>query len=346
VNKKPHILFFKLFLILMPLLLLIIYYIIADPFKVIYSYDTYYNEKNREMFMNRDHVSTRLYLSNYPKYRYDSFILGSSRSFGFTTKEWQKYIPSPSSPFHFDAGSESLFGIYTKIRYLCRNDRPMKNCLVILDSTLIAKTENEETLNQIKNPEVSGESCIKYQYKFLSSFLTGGFFVPYIAWKAANIDKGIFDFIGIIRGWYYTVDYSTNDVDYTEQEKLISENSENYYVKMGAFIEKDTVNERNFPVLIKDKQLKLLHEMKNSFDKCGTSYKIVLCPDFNGVKFHESDYKNLQDIFGKENVFDFSGLNEISKHKEYYIDPNHMRIIASNKMLQVIYGQTKQEVIK
>lgn len=342
--KSPLVLFFKLFIAALPLLLLITFYFIDDPFRVLYVHETYYKEKMQEMYYNRDHISTSLYKSNYPKFHYDSFIFGSSRAYAFYAKEWQKYISSPA--FHFDAGSESLYGIYTKIKYICENNRPLKNCLLIMDSTTFSRTTNDVTLNQMKDPETSGESRFKYQYKFFSAFLSGGFFVSYAAWKSGNTAYQIFDFPPIINGWYFSTDITTNDVIYTEQEKIISENKEYYYKSVKLFYEKDTVKEHVIPIIIGNEQKKLLGEMKNYFVKSGTSYKIVLCPEYSAVRFNPEDVKTLITIFGKDNVYDYSGLNDISKHKENFIDLIHIRSIAANKIMDEIYGKVKQDVNK
>jgi len=177
-----------------------IYYVIDDPFKIINDYEEFYTNQSRELFINRDHVSTRLYIKNYPLYHYDSFIFGSSRSYAFLAKEWQKYILSPA--FHFDASGESLFGIYTKIKYLYLNKRPLKNCLIIINAGLLSKTFNNEETALIKDPEISGESRLKYHYKFFTAFLTGGFFVPYFAWKAGSINRLFLDYPPVQKKWF------------------------------------------------------------------------------------------------------------------------------------------------
>src|ERR1035438_4726811 len=97
-NFKMKKLFAKLLLAGFPLLTVIAIYLYNDPFKVIYHHDnflipdgiTYVN-------LNRDYVGTELFLKNYDKYKYDSYIFGSSRSGIYRVKEWEKHIKARTS---------------------------------------------------------------------------------------------------------------------------------------------------------------------------------------------------------------------------------------------------------
>lgn len=342
--KKPYILILKLFLAAVPVWLLIIYYVIEDPFKVLYEHNEYYTTESRELFINRDHVSTSLYLKNYPKYNYDSFIFGSSRSFAFSVKEWQKYISSPA--FHFDAYNESLFGLYTKVKYLSENNRPLKNCLIIIDPRLLYLDINQGETHLIKDPVISGESSIIYQYKFLSTFLTGGFFVSYLNWRAGSLLQFL-DFSLIIRKWYYTEDYNTNDMFYTEHELAIKENKEKFFNELSdSYYDKDSLNNQYYPHFIEKEQFGMLKEIKKNLSESGTNYKIVLYPEPNEKAFDKEDVNILNDIFGKENIYNYSGSNEITKNKENYIDNIHVRHIIGDRIMKEIYEPTDKKVEK
>ena len=63
----------------LPLFILAIIYIITDVFKVIYHYDPYYTGSDY-IGVNMAYGSTMTYINQNPKYHYDSFIFGNSRS--------------------------------------------------------------------------------------------------------------------------------------------------------------------------------------------------------------------------------------------------------------------------
>jgi hypothetical protein len=45
----------------------------------------------------------------------------------------------------------------------------------------------------------------------------------------------------------------------------------------------------------------------------------------------------LQGIFGKENVYDFSGINEFTEDYHNYYEAGHYRPLLGNKLLERIY---------
>src|SRR5688500_6611301 len=88
----------KLALLTLPLAAAVALYFAQDPFKVLYRYDSYYAPGDR-VILNRDFVSTELFLAGYPEARYDSFILGNSRSLAFRCGDWAEHL-SGARPFH------------------------------------------------------------------------------------------------------------------------------------------------------------------------------------------------------------------------------------------------------
>ncbi len=105
----------KLVFFLSPLFLLLIGYIIFDPFQILRTYEAY--PDNFAKSLNRDRISTQTFLNNNDQYHYKSFIFGSSRSSVFYSKNWGKYI-NDSTPFHFDASCETISGIATKLKFI------------------------------------------------------------------------------------------------------------------------------------------------------------------------------------------------------------------------------------
>ena len=45
----------------------------------------------------------------------------------------------------------------------------------------------------------------------------------------------------------------------------------------------------------------------------------------------------MQEIFGKENVYDFSGINEFTEDYHNYYEAGHYRPLLGNKLLERIY---------
>ena len=96
-------------LLSLPVFIMVICYIIIDPFKVIWDYDLYY-QSDDFIQLNRGFVSAKHYANHHNEYHYNSYIFGNSRSIVFHEKEWKKYIPKTSVCYHFDAFGSAFIG--------------------------------------------------------------------------------------------------------------------------------------------------------------------------------------------------------------------------------------------
>ena len=65
--------------------------------------------------------------------------------------------------------------------------------------------------------------------------------------------------------------------------------------------------------------------------------RVLISPDYDQKELHPYDRKILQSIFGKENVYDFSGINEFTKDYHNYYESGHYRPSLGNKLLERIY---------
>jgi hypothetical protein len=90
---------------------------------------------------------------------------------------------------------------------------------------------------------------------------------------------------------------------------------------------------------IKSKQLKLLDEMRNTLQKQNTNIKIVISPLYNQKIFNQNDKKILISYFGKENVYDFSGVNKYTECIGNYYESSHYKPNVANEILKIIYNK-------
>ena len=171
------------------MLLLLAVYVATDPFKVLYTYhfDNYYNwqhwELNREL-AGVSNLKERIHSNDIP----DAYIFGNSRSLVFRCDVWESFLNDQTKPYHFDAASESLFGVYKKVKYLDSKNVPIKDALLVCDISLLAKTINDHDVTHIKHPDVSGESQFAYQSNFIRGYFTNFFFLKQIDF----IEEGCF----------------------------------------------------------------------------------------------------------------------------------------------------------
>jgi len=332
--------FLKALLIVFPLPILLTIYFVTDPFKVIHTYhfENYYNwqhwELNREL-ASVENLKERLAKKDIP----DSYILGSSRSFVYRCDIWESFLGGHAKAYHFDAASETLYGVYNKVKYLDRQNIKVKNILWICDATLFSKTENEFDVIHIKHPDISGESKYAYQAAFVKCYFINFFFFKHIDFMlTGKIKNYMRDIFAIEPGYVRTESYK-NDYYYQRYDSLLKTDSLKYYVfKNEAFDERPKEMETQ-NVVIESKQIEMLNEIKRILDKNNTKLKIVINPLYDQKKFNPADLKSLIDVFGHTSVYDYSGKNEITESKSNYYDPDHYKPFIAQRILTDIYAK-------
>ena len=69
-----------------------------------------------------------------------------------------------------------------------------------------------------------------------------------------------------------------------------------------------------------------------------TSFRIVISPMYDQVCFNRADLNFLQNLFGKRNVFDFSGINKYTNTASNYYDLIHYKPCLAQQILKEIYN--------
>lgn len=340
-NKKLSTFLWKAFLLLVPLLFLSLFYIIYDPFNVIYknyNFENYYDHQPYEL--NREYISTELLMKNKDIYHYDSFIMGSCESYVYHADEWKKYIKTNGEVFHYPAASETLYGVYSKIKFLDKNHIPIKNCLLIMDISTFKGIEPRHDYIHASHPDVSGESEISFQVSMFKNYFSNLFSLQYVDYKLTGKIKGYMkNNFGIYPGQIRTT-LVNNEFYYEKYDTSIKKDSTGFYAAtIKNFYFRDTLNKRKMlTAVIQNKQKLFLEEMYTIFTKNNTRYKIVLSPMYDQVYFNEEDIQTLKRIFGQETIFDYSGINKYTNDIKYYYDNFHYKPNLANKLLKEIYS--------
>ncbi len=336
--KKPIVKFIiKLLLFSLPVISVLFLYIASDPFKVIYHYGTYFvSDTKPHVAINKDYASTETFINNYPKFKYDSFILGSSRSMFYQVKDWQKYISSKRC-FHFDAAGESLYGINAKLKFLDQKKIPLKNVLIILDVNVLVVTVNSPGHLFLKHPELSGQNWFLFQLEFVKAFFNRSFLTEYIRFRLSDrIEKNVRQG-GYLDDTPFEYDLKTNESRLTLYEDMINKNPNAYYLEKRGLFYKRSIGFNFYPSVIKDSQKRLLEEIYEILTRNKTVYRIVISPLYNQFEFNAQDYNYLCKLFGKKNVYDFSGINKLTNNIINYYDCSHYRPHVAKYILDKIY---------
>ncbi len=317
---------------IIPLIILIAAYFYFDPFKVLYKYNDY---SNSIVEIDRDYVSTEMLKKNEAKYHYNSFIFGSSRTGAFRPMEWKKHLLPTDQPFSFDASFETIYGIFIKVKYLDENNYKIDNALIILcrDHACDSEGNNDEP-NSIKDPTTSHESELKFQFTFLKAYLHPFFMLSYYYYKCTHQFKGFM--ADYINNKTISYDPVTNALIKKDREREITYNTYNYYLaRKDMFYTR--LKERTDSVQeITPKIAEMLKEIARIFKKHNTSYKVVLSPLYEQMKFSKNDMVILKSVFGNK-LYDFTGKNSYTENKYNYYEIMHFRPNVGASIMNTIY---------
>ena len=331
-------LFLKLFLAVFPILIILGLYVYKDPFKVLYNYDSYFPKDGIQyVVLNKDYVSTETFVNNYPKYKYDSYIFGNSRSMYYYVADWQKHINSQLC-YHFDASGESLYGIERKFLFLNDKKVPIKNALIVLDQTVCATTKNIGEAHLFKkDPLLSGQKNLDFQLECLKAFWDVDFLSAYVSLLFTHRIGNKAEANQLLNNVDEHYEATANEISFPKYDSIIEKNRDSFYLpRSDVFYKRDT-NQKYAALTIKDEQKKLFYNIKRILDEDQSAYRIVINPLYDQVKFDTTDLETLYQIFGKKNVYDFSGINDITQNKYNYYESSHYRPFIANRIMDSIY---------
>jgi len=294
-----------------PLVALLGIYIIDDPFKVVKPFSLDYVSK-----INRGYVSTELFIRNYSKYKYDSFIFGSSRVSALNSYQWKEYLSEGSIPFVYQAWSEKLTGVYQKMCFLDDNNIEIRNVIIVLDIpgsfSFPQEMNDAESIPHYRIAEKRIGKCkLYYQYIFFKTYLTPT--------KIAVSCKDIFV---KNKSFALTADSISNDYNVLNRDNYKIRPIQDKTLDKSEFYEKGIV-ETYSDIMINANLLLKLQKIKEILVKNKTKYAIIISPNYSEMHINMEDLKILTDIFGEEHVYNYTGKNEINSDKYNFYDISH-----------------------
>jgi hypothetical protein len=325
----------KILLILLPLICMLVIYLAFDPFEVMYSYKTSYNDPR--ISYNWDVNQTNTLIRNYGSFHYDSFIFGNSRSKSFLTSDWKGHIRA-KNVLHYAALAETLYGVNKKIRFMESRKIHMENCLLVFDTSLLAGIMNSTGHLFIKHLAISGESPADFHLTFFRAFIDPAFLFPYLDYKINGRLRPIFKKKFVTDEMCF--DPVAGDLILVGRDRLLRENETKYYADSAAiFYPRDITVKKYSPPVIKEAQLRMLLEIKQIFAAHKTNYKVIITPNYDMNYLDRRDMERLREIFGDNNVYDYAGINKYTRDIHNYYESSHFRPFVGRLILDEIYSR-------
>jgi len=299
---------------------------------IIYDYDDY--NKKQYIHKNRDFVSTEMFIKNSKKYIYDSFIFGSSTVLFLPPSIWKQYIETQNTIFSFDASSENIVGVWSKIKYLDENKHKIKFALIAIDPSIFDKFNNSVPIF-MKHYEVYPSSKFYFHYEYFLNFLDLRFLFALAQYKLGGRFHSYMDDMMETQQSY--TDPVTNEYFNTGILNELRRDSLGYYEKRLDRFPSRASKYVEASARINQQQIIMLNEIRDIFKANNTDYRIIICPIYDQIAFNKNDVAILQNIFGNDNVFDFSGINEFTDEKSNYYDGTHFKKYVGKEVLDIVY---------
>ena len=180
------------------------------------TYDPFYTD-NDYIGVNRAYGSTMTYINQNPKYHYDSFMFGNSRSLFYEIDTWKKYLPKNSVCMHFDEFGGSISGVRDKVAFIDKNGGQLKNALLVIDHNLLSSIEQKDGYLFIAPPILKdNRNIIDFHIQHFRAFIN-----PKILVALAN-----YNMFRVFRPYMQNIiseDLSTYIPKYNEFQKTLTE---------------------------------------------------------------------------------------------------------------------------
>lgn len=311
-----------------PVIVLLLAYMIDDPFRMYWPGEDLYDPDARKQCVNDAYRGIRWMNQYNDAMHYNSFIIGSSRSDFYYVDDWKQYIGENAGCFHFDQSGDNLLGGLQRVRYLYNRINRIDNMLLIMDIEYLADMTPRKG-HLFRQPwQVTKEwDFFAYNWECIRAFYTKEYQRKF--WGIDKEEK--------ILPYYYIPEY--NELHKNEVEELLDTNPEAYYATLEGpyqLYERHYTDSVADPV-IESKQRAALEELHSLLINGKTDYRIVISPLYNQIKLNPQDYKILVDIFGEGRVFDFSGVNEFTEDTTNYYEISHYRPRVCQQIMRIIY---------
>lgn len=309
-----------------PFGVLLILYLLLDPFKVVWSYDSYYpTNVAGGVSLNPGYVATQNFRQHVDTVHYDSFILGNSRSIYYPISAWQEMIGSESRCYHFDAASESLLGIWEKLRFIEQSGCKIRHLLWVADADLLAKTDCDHWHLCESAPALTNyHNTLYFNWYCLKAFINPKFLTAYLDYLCFNQLRPYMLKENLLTEDMFCYDAVGNECDFQPLEQMIAEGHFYTPERLKVF-EGRQFPDSISPSVIGTEQLALLDSISALLTRQKTDVQIIISPLFDQIRLNPVDMIALQEYFGRENVHDFSGPNEWNRDYKNYYEASHYR---------------------
>lgn len=323
---------------LSPVLLLVAFYIVRDPFHVVKPYkgQMYAPGDSITLTTNWGFVTIESYKYFNPQGQFDSFLFGSSLSGYYRIQDWQRHLPADARPFHFNASRETLYGILNKLHYLAHRGADIKHALVIMEDEMLMRRPLDSDVLFVQHPETAPEvSWWKFHQLFFNAYRRPEL-VAYLLCPGPMtqhvLDKGLAstDIPDRIE--------SINEGYYAWADSIIAVDPDRFFTPEHMAKYQRPLKQMPCQDKITPQVESILRQIADVFTSLGTDYQIIIPPHYGYEAISSNDLYKMESIFGFEHVHDYSHDPDLGSNLRYYYDDGHLIAAECARLMDSAYN--------
>lgn len=267
---------------------------------------------------------------------YNAFLFGGSKSGAMQARTLKKYTGNDFYNYWTHSGCFENYEMFSN--YILNKYKDINEVIICLSSHEVEhfKAKYELVPSKIqRNPFSSFTVKVKI---FKEKYLNIQTFIDlYRDRNTENLEPLMFSDGGR--------DYSLSFSKLNENsEKYIKDNVLPYWHLQDGGCEKSLHDlfYREPQLLACDKNIEALKRIKSKLDKRGIKLTIVIMPTFIGEihKYTTTQFSQyLKDLVSIQNIFNFSGLNDIDLNPYNFADGGHCFDFVADKMIETMYSE-------
>jgi hypothetical protein len=317
--------------LIFPFVVLLLVYLYTDPFMVLRHYKIY---DKSYMYPNEHYVEWQTYMSNRDSLHFDSFIMGNSCTMGIQCAAWEKYLDKGDRAFRMFGNGETLSAVYAKLQALERHHADIRHVMLVLDRNLLSDGMDGNGVYRLLPPGITGQNRFAFQVVFLQSFFTPKYLFPYCEYGLTHhfrkSMRAVINPYGEIRN-------PVNCDAWNPRERAIRREGMRYWLDHPQdFPPRLNIGQEEKQVVYL-KQRVILQSIVHLCARHHADVKVIVSPQYQETMLNRNDLRALQQIFGAQNVYDFSGKNIYSADIHNFYDKVHFRPELGSKLLAHIY---------
>lgn len=319
----------------------IVLYLWIDPFKAVWHYDSYYpHHVCGTPRINTGMIAVENFNNRFDSVGYNSFVLGNSRAFYYRLEHWRKYLPEDAVPYHLEAADESLVAVERKLAYIDRRGAQIHDVMIVLDRRLLEQSEAVPSPHFMLPVRIGDPvNAARFHIRSFAAFMDPSVMVATIDFSRRGVTKeymheGHSKVHFVSHEHYY--DPVGNEYDYFVYEQQIADGV--YYDERRMDLFKDAQFPDSItPPLVGEKQYKMLRSISEILNRHNSRVRIIISPGYDQIRLNPADVAILKEVFGEENVYDFSPPNKWNADYHNFFEHIHYRYHVADQIMDSIY---------